>query len=148
MQIRKASTMLAFLRARTNPSRTSSACLLLRCDRVLGGFRDAELHNGLRLDLNRFAGLRVASHAGFAVRFHQAAQSGHYEYAVLLGLFDRRVSEVFQERCSGLVVGAEFLGQMTGELSFGYTTSHEFLLQEKLVNAGFDRILTHVAVEN
>ncbi len=68
--------------------------LLLRGDRVFCGFCHAELHNGLRLDLNRFAGLRVAAHASLAVRLHQAAESGHDEYAILLGFFDRGVGQV------------------------------------------------------
>src|ERR1039458_5566596 len=48
--------------------------LLLGCDRVLRGLGDAELHDGLSLDLDGFAGLRVASHASLAVRLHQTAQ--------------------------------------------------------------------------
>ena len=71
--------------------------LLFRGDRVFRGLGDAELHNGLRLDLDGFAGLRVASHAGLAVRLHQAAQAGDDEYAVLLGLFDRGVGQVLQK---------------------------------------------------
>src|ERR1035437_5919789 len=51
--------------------------LLLRRDRVLRGLRHAELYHRLRLDLNRFAGLRIASHAGLAMRLHQASQAGH-----------------------------------------------------------------------
>src|ERR1022692_1197386 len=93
----------------------------LRCDRVLRGLGHAELHDRLCLDLDWFAGLRVASHASLAVRLHQASESGHNEYSVLLGLFDRNVSEVLKKRCCSLVVGAEFLGQMTSELGFGHT---------------------------
>src|ERR1035438_7968064 len=69
---------------------------LLGCDRVLRGLGHAELHDRLRLDLDWFAGLRVASHASLAVRLHQASESGHNEYPVLLGLFYRNVTEVLR----------------------------------------------------
>jgi hypothetical protein len=55
------------------------------------------------------------------VSLHQAAQAGHDEYAVLLGLFDSRVSQVLKKRSNRLVVGLEFLGQMAHELSLGHT---------------------------
>src|SRR5689334_23749823 len=49
--------------------------LLLGGDRVLGGLGDAELHYGLGFDLDGFASLRIASHAGLAMRLYQPAQS-------------------------------------------------------------------------
>src|SRR5580704_9295720 len=57
---------------------------LFGSDCVLGSLGDAELYHGLGLDLNGLAGLRIASDAGFAVRFHQPAEAGHNEHAVLL----------------------------------------------------------------
>ena len=42
------------------------------------------------------------------MRLHQAAQSGHDEYAVLLGFFDGGVGEVLEERRRGLVVSSVF----------------------------------------
>src|SRR5262249_24987062 len=62
--------------------------LLWWSDRVLHGLGHAELHHGLGGNLDRFAGLRVATDASLAVRFHQTAQARHDEYATLLGLFD------------------------------------------------------------
>ena len=53
--------------------------LLLGSDRVLRGFRNAEFHYCLGLDLNRLASLRIASNASFAVRFHQSSNSGDDE---------------------------------------------------------------------
>ena len=73
--------------------------LLLGSDRVLRSLGDAELHDGLGFDLDGFSGLRIASHAGFAMRLHETAQAGHDEHAVLLGLFDRGVGQVLQKRC-------------------------------------------------
>src|SRR5580692_2065377 len=96
----------------------------LGSDRVLGGLGDAELHHGLGLDLDRFAGLRIASHAGFAVRLHQAAQSRHDEHAVLLRLFDGGIGQVLQERRRLLVVEFILLRQKADELRFSQTRCH------------------------
>src|SRR5208282_2171489 len=104
--------------------------LLFGRDRVLRGLRHAELYDRLRLDLNRFAGLRIASHAGLAMRLHQAAEAGNNEYTILLRLFNCGVCQVLQKSRRSLVVGFELLSQVPSELSFGHTRSHEFLLQE------------------
>src|SRR5258708_1391615 len=92
---------------------------LLGSDRVLGSLGDAELYHGLRLDLDRFARLRVASNAGLAVRFHQPAEAGHNEHAVLLGFFHSDVGQVLKKSCDSLVGKFSFLGQMADELSLG-----------------------------
>src|ERR1700723_4739476 len=96
----------------------------LGSDRILGGLGDAELHHGLGLDLDRFAGLRIASHAGFTVRLHQAAQSRHDEHAVLLRLFDGGIGQVLQERRRLLVVEFILLRQKADELRFSQTRCH------------------------
>src|SRR5208283_1454973 len=115
-----------FSRARAPAPHT----LLLRGDRVFRGLRHAELYDRLGFDLNRFAGLRVAPHAGLAMRLHQAAETGHNEHTVLLRLFNRRVGQVLQKSRGSLVVEFELFGQMPSELSLGHTRCHEFLLQE------------------
>ncbi len=51
------------------------ALLLRRSDHVFYGLSDAELHDRLCGDLDRFAGLRIAADAGFALRFHEAAKT-------------------------------------------------------------------------
>jgi len=58
-------------------------------DRVLRGLGDAELHHTLGLDLDGFAGLGVAAHAGGAVLQHQLADAGQSEsiLRVLVGEF-------------------------------------------------------------
>src|SRR5208282_73675 len=95
--------------------------LLLGGDRILGSLGDAEFHHGLRLDLDRFAGLRIPSNAGFAMRFHQTAEARHNEHAVLLGFFHGDISELLQEQRRSLVGKFSFLRQMTDELSLGQT---------------------------
>src|SRR6516165_4556129 len=99
--------------------------LLLRRDRVLRGLCEIELRGRLGLDLDRFAGLRVASDARFTMNFLQAAKSGHYEDPVLLGLFDCRVCQVLQKRGSGLVRGLQLFRKMTHQLGLGHSSSHE-----------------------
>src|SRR5215813_9164223 len=104
-------------------------CLsLLGSDCILRGLGDAELYNGLSLDLNRFAGLRVPSHAGLALRLYQTTQSGDDEYTVLLGLFHCGFSEQL-EKCRRLFV-CEFklLGHTADEGCFGHACCHEVLL--------------------
>src|SRR5579863_4146209 len=98
--------------------------LLLGRDRVFRGFGDAELHDRLGLDLDRFAGLGIAAHAGFAVRLHQAAETGNDEDAVLLGFFDSGVREMLQERRRGFVGELSLLGELPDQLSFCQTCSH------------------------
>src|SRR3977135_3978240 len=119
----------------------------LRRDRILRGLCHAELYDRLSLDLNWFASLRVASHAGLTMRLHQAAEAGPNEHSILLRFFKRRVWQVLQKRCDRLVVGFELFGKVSGELSFGHTRCHEFLLQELTRFACIQRIVTHRAVE-
>src|SRR6267378_6979641 len=70
--------------SRPSESISTPTLRLLRSDCVLGSLGDAELHHGLCLDLDGFAGLRIASDAGLAVRFHQPAEAGHDKHAVFL----------------------------------------------------------------
>src|SRR5580698_8906351 len=105
----------------SRPSSDLENELLLRRDRVLRSLGHAELHDGLGLDLDRFAGLGIAPHARLAVRLHQAAEAGHYEDAVFLGLFDCGVSEVLHERRGGLVGDLSLFSQLPNELSFSQT---------------------------
>src|ERR1700730_953411 len=92
---------------------------LFGSDRVLGGLGYAELDHGLGLDLDGLAGLRIASDAGLAMRFHQPAQAGHNEHAVLLGLFYSDIGELLEKSSDSLVGKFSFLGQIPDELSLG-----------------------------
>jgi hypothetical protein len=71
-------------------------------------FATRNFHDRLRLDLNRFAGLRIASQAGLAMSFYQAAEAGDHEYTVFLRLFNRRVCQVLQKSRGSLVVEPSF----------------------------------------
>src|SRR5207302_2682025 len=95
--------------------------LLLGGDRVLRSFRDAELHDGLRLDLDGFAGLRIAASAGLAVRLHQAAEAGNDENATLLGFRNSCFGEALMERRRGLVWNCSLVGKSANPLCFGQT---------------------------
>src|SRR5215469_7346275 len=92
--------------------------LLLRSNRVLGSLGDAELPYRLRLDLDRFAGLRIAAHAGFPVCLHEAAQPRHGEDTVLLGFFDGGVGEMLEKCRRGFVVDLGLFGELPNKLSF------------------------------
>src|SRR6266851_2904961 len=94
--------------------------LLLGCDSVLGCFSHAELYDSLGLDLNRFASLGIASHAGFAVGLHQSPQPRYYEHAILFCLLDGGVSQVFEKGNNRLVIGIQFLGHMADELGLSH----------------------------
>src|SRR5581483_7849031 len=98
--------------------------LLLGSDGVLGGLGDAEFHHRLRLDLDRFAGLRIAANASLAVRLHQASQAGHHEDAVLFGFFNSGIRETLQERRRGFIRNLVLFGELPNQLGFGQTCSH------------------------
>src|SRR4029450_101128 len=65
--------------ARPGSARARSASpsepLLLPKHRVLQTLGEPELHHALRRDLDRLAGLRIATHARLAVREHEAPAS-------------------------------------------------------------------------
>ena len=105
--------------------------LLLGGDRVFCGLGDAELYNGLRFDLDGFAGLRVASYASFAMRLHPTAQAGNNEDAVLLGFFTRSVGQLLQKRRCSFVGEFRFLGEMPNELCLCQACCHVFFLLER-----------------
>src|SRR5436305_8073143 len=101
---------------------------LLGSDLVLCGLGHAEFHYGLGFDLDGFAGLRIAAHAGFALGLYQAAESGNHEQTALLGFLERRISEVLQECCRLLVVDFEFIGHIADESCLCHALCHESLL--------------------
>src|SRR6266853_5281723 len=110
--------------------RATHTLRFLGCDSVFCSLCHAEFYDRLRLDLNWFTSLRVPSHAGLAMCFHQAAEAGNHEHAILLRLFNRGFCQVFQESCGSLVVKFELFRQVASELSFRHTRSHKFLLQD------------------
>src|SRR6185437_14178261 len=124
--------------ARSRPFLQWEQLSLLGSDCVLCGLGHSELHDGLCLNLNRLAGLRIAAHAGFALGFHQASESGDHEYAVLLGLFNGGISEVLKECCRLFVVDFEFLGHVADESCLGHACCHESSLAGLIGNFDFE----------
>src|SRR6185503_15741865 len=98
--------------------------LLRRSDGVLGGLGHAELDDGLRLDLDSLAGLRVTAHAGFALGLHQAADTRDYEYAVLLRFLDGSLGQQIKEGCRLLVGDFELLGHLPCKCGLGQSCCH------------------------
>src|SRR5580692_4342346 len=98
--------------------------LLWRRDGVLGGLGHAELHHGLRLDLDGFTGLGIAAHARLALGLDEASDAGDYEYAVLLGLFNSGLSQKIKESGRLFVGQFELLGHMPGKSSLGHSSCH------------------------
>src|ERR1700693_4527211 len=65
---------------------------------VLEGLCGAKANNGFRLDLDRFARLRIAAHARLAVRLHDASDVRNDELAgAALGFPDRQLEQLFKE---------------------------------------------------
>ncbi len=77
--------------------------ILLRAeDGVFGGFGDAELHDALGLDLDRFAGGRITTDTGFAIDEHEFAEARNRES--IFGVFVSQVRNVFED-LDGLFFG-------------------------------------------
>jgi len=75
-----------------------------------------------------------ASDARLAVRFHQPAEAGHNEHAVLLGLFHSDVGQSCSRNPANSLVGKfSFLGQMADELSLGLNLMPCFLLGKEWI---------------
>src|SRR5260370_3605512 len=80
-------------------------------DGVFKRLRRTQANNGLRLDLNRLAGLWVAAHARLAVRFHNTADPGDHEFArPALGFLHGELEELIKEESGGLLLRAHPLG--------------------------------------
>jgi hypothetical protein len=75
-------------------------------DRVLRGLRDAELHDALGFDLDRFASGGIAAHACLAVDQHELAETGQRES--ILGVLVRELRDELQDFSSGLLGDAGF----------------------------------------
>src|ERR1700687_1096783 len=71
---------------------------------VFEGLCGAKTNNGFRLDLNRFARLRIAAHARLAVRLHDASDVRNDELArPAFGFPDRPLEQFFEELRRGLL---------------------------------------------
>ena len=62
--------------------------LLYRSNRILGCLGDAELDRGLRLDLDGFAGLWVATDPSCTLCLYQLSDAWNGEFTILFGLLN------------------------------------------------------------
>ena len=110
--------------------------LLLAEDGVFRCFGDAELDHALRWDLNFRAGLRIPSHAGFAIHQHQLAEA-RYRKGVF-GLLIRQGGKVFKKLRGGFLGESGFAGHMLGNLCLRHRFGHErFLLNPGVSVMGY-----------
>lgn len=90
--------------------------LLLAEDGVFRCFGDAELDHALRWDLNFRAGLRIPSHAGFAIGEDEFANSGNRKY--IFGLLICEGGKIFEHLDRGLFGQTGLLSHVLGDLRF------------------------------
>src|SRR2546425_12837259 len=73
----------------------------------------AQPHDGLGLDLDRLASLRVAAHARLAMRLHRSPEIGDDELArATLQLLHRQLEQFVEERRCGLLRRAQLAGDI------------------------------------
>src|SRR5450759_4412245 len=106
--------------AASGPRANPSALLFRAEDRVFGGLRDAELHDALRRDLDRFAGRGVAAHARLAVHEHELAETGHREG--VLRLLVSKSGELLEKLRRGLLGEARLLREVFRDLRFRHSS--------------------------
>jgi hypothetical protein len=125
---------------------------------VLKGFRCAQAHNGLGLDLDRFACGRIAPHACFAVSLHCAADSWNYEFAGAARFLYGKLEQLVEESDDlflgdRLFVGADLLRHVRNNLGLAHRICHRiyvFLLKCNCLDLPVDRdaLRTIAAVVN
>src|SRR5579864_7553913 len=94
-------------------------------NRVLEGLCGAKTNNGFRLDLDRFARLRIAAHARLAVRLHDASDVRNDELAgAALGFLDRQLEQFFKELRGDLLGSAHFFGDVRDNLGLAQWFCH------------------------
>ena len=107
-----------------NRSDCPTKLLLRRSDGVLGDLGDAELDDGLGLDLDGFAGLGVAAETSLALCLDELADAGNGELTVLLGFLDGGLGEQLEE-ARGLFVGEfHLLREVADECGLGHSLCH------------------------
>src|SRR5262245_65068479 len=87
-------------------------------DGVFQSLGRAQTHHGLCLDLDCFAGLRIAAHARLAVRLDHAPDSRDYELtSAALCFFYRQLVQLFEKQSYLLLRCAVFVGDMRNVLA-------------------------------
>jgi hypothetical protein len=109
---------------------------------ILERFRRAQADDGLRLDLDRFTGLGVAAHAGFAMRLDDAAESRNHEFTrAALGFFHGELEELFEEESCGFLGKAGFFGEVRNDLGLAQRLGcHLLFLSSSDFQIGVERI--------
>src|SRR5579863_5869459 len=103
------------------------AKLVLTENRVLERLCRAKTNNGFRLDLDRFARLRIAAHARLAVRLHDASDVRNHELArAALCFLDRQLEQFFKELRRHLLGRADFVGDMRDDFGLAQWFCHLF----------------------
>src|SRR5262249_31144171 len=88
-------------------------------DGVFQGLGRAQAHHGLCLDLDCFAGLRIAAHARLTMRLDHAPDSRNDELpGAALGFFHRQLVQLFEKESYLLLRCAEFVGDVRNNLGF------------------------------
>src|SRR5271169_2417053 len=95
-------------------------------DRVFGGFRDAELHDALRRDLDRFTGRGVAAHASLPVHEHQLAEAGQRER--VLRLLVSESGELLEVLRRSLLSETRLLREALRDLRFRHSSHFDSVL--------------------
>src|SRR3984957_10692359 len=92
---------------------------------VLEGLCGAKANNGFRLDLDRFARLRIAAHARLAVRLHDASDVRNHKLArTALGFLDRQLEQLFKELRGDFLGSAHFFGDVRDNLGLAQWFYH------------------------
>jgi hypothetical protein len=100
---------------------------------ILQDLGRTQTDNGLGLDLDRFAGLGIAAHAGFAMSLYDAADTRDNKLPrSALGFLDGQLVELIKESDDCLLRGAGFLGEMRNDFGFAQWLSCHFFCLSSL----------------
>src|SRR6266699_419493 len=92
---------------------------------VFERFCRAETHDCLRLDLDRFASLRIAAHARLPVRLHRASDVRNDEFArSALGFLDRQLEQFFEELRRDFLRRPDLVGHVRDDLGLAHWFCH------------------------
>ena len=92
---------------------------------IFGSFGDAEFHNALSLDLDRFTSSGIAADPSFAIDQNELAQTRKGEG--VFGVFVSQVRDVFQD-FDGLLFGdAVLVSEFSCDLGFGQCFGHNLI---------------------
>src|SRR5438132_37827 len=92
---------------------------------MVNSYRSAIRPDGLGFDLDGLAGLRIATHAGFAMGFNRTSQVWNYELTCpALALLHRQLEELFKKCIDRFPGRLAFLRQMAYDFGFAQWLCH------------------------